>query len=427
MNGRLWPAVSAWAGRVWSDLKASTDASLLGVMRFLGLLYGPIDTRQPIDRAFRQALENRLPRYVSWRHAFGGIAYLLLILLVVTGVLLSFYYRPSAEEAYQSIQHIVSSVRLGWLMRDAHVWGANLLVIAVLAHMARVFFDAAYKPPRETNWLAGVLLLFVVFAFGATGYLLPWDQWAYWMVSEGLEILSRVPIIGGATVQVLRGDPVVSGATLSRFFAVHVIILPWITMALLMLHFAMVRKHGIAPPEGATSADQAGEPFYPNHLLRSLAVAALVVAVTITGAVLYPRQVADVANPAQPPGTLVSSWVIADVSRGLTYYLGAWGLSLFLVLGIAMALLPLFDRHPERRLRRRPIVATLGMVFFLGFAVAWVAGRRLRSMPPQAPVEAVQPPGTTPAAPDSAASPARRDAGVDTTAAQDSAGKGSTR
>lgn len=422
MSGRVRQAVGEWAGRVWSDLKASTDASLLGVLRFLGLLYGPIDTHQPIDRAFRGALRNRLPRYVTWRHAFGGISYLLLILLVVTGVLLSFYYRPSAEEAYQSIQHIVSGVRLGWLMRDLHVWGANLLVLAVLAHMARVFFDASYKPPRETNWLAGVLLLFVVLAFGATGYLLPWDQWAYWMVSEGLDILSRVPIIGGMTVEVLRGDPVVSGATLSRFFAVHVIILPWVTMALLMLHFAMVRKHGIAPPEDLAPGGPPGDPFYPNHLLRSFAVAVLVVAVTITGAVLYPRPVADPANPAQPPGTLLSSWVVADVSRALTYYLGAWGFSLFMLLGIALALLPLFDRHPERRLRRRPVVATLGMVFFVGFVVAWVAGRQLRGMPPR--IESVRPPAmTAPAVPESLAAPARPDTGLDTTVAPDSAGE----
>jgi quinol-cytochrome oxidoreductase complex cytochrome b subunit len=424
MMVRARQVVSELASRFWSDLKASTDASLLGVMRFLGLLYGPIDTHQPIDRAFRGALNNRLPRHVTWRHAFGGIAYLLLILLVVTGVLLSFYYRPSAEEAYQSIQHIVSGVRLGWLMRDMHVWGANLLVLAVLAHMARVFFDAAYKPPRETNWLAGVLLLFVVFAFGATGYLLPWDQWAYWMVSEGLEILSHVPIIGGTTVQVLRGDPVVSGATLSRFFAVHVILLPWITMALLMLHFAMVRKHGIAPPEGLAPGGPPGDRFYPNQLLRSLAVALIVVAVTITGAVLYPRPVADVANPAHPPGTLISSWVVADVSRGLTYYLGAWGLSLFILLGIAMALVPLFDRHAERGLRRRPVVATLGMVFFLGFAVAWVAGRRLRVMPPQ--VETGQPSAIAPTLSGSETAPVSPDSGVDTAAVRDSTAGRST-
>jgi ubiquinol-cytochrome c reductase cytochrome b subunit len=408
---RAWAATKVWAARFWADLKTSTDASLLGVLRFLGLLYGPIDTHLPIDQAFRRALGYRLSRHAGWRHAAGGITYLLFILLVATGVLLSFYYRPSAEEAYQSVQHIVSSVRVGWLIRDLHVWGANLIVITALVHMARVFLDASYKPPRETNWLAGVLLLFVVIAFGATGYLLPWDQWAYWTVTEALDMLGRIPVLGALSVGVLRGDPVVSGATLSRFFALHVIVLPWIAFGLLVLHFALLRKHGLAPVE-SSAGGAGGTPFFPQHLLRSFVVAVLVLAVTATLAILSPREVADPANPAQPPGTLLTSWVVADVSRALTHYLGAWGLGLFMLLGLALALLPLFDREPERRLRRRPVVATLGVAFYLAFTVAWLAGRQLRNMPPQALIESVAPeappaaaPGGTPKAPPAPAQP----------------------
>ena len=394
MLGAARRAAATWAGRFWGDLKASTDASLLGVLRFLGLLYGPIDTTLPIDEAFRRSLRYRLSPHAGWRHALGGIAYLLLILLVVTGVLLAFYYRPSAEEAYPSMQHIVSGITFGWLMRDLHVWGANLLVLAALAHLGRVFFDASYKPPRETNWLVGVVLLFVVFAFGATGYLLPWDQAAYWTVTEALDVLERIPIVGGLLVETLRGDPIVSGATLSRFFAVHVILLPWLAMGLLMLHFALVRKHGIAPTHADRPA-HGGESFFPRQFLRSFIVAALVLALVITGAALYPRDVGEPANPSQVPGTLATSWVVADVSRGLTYYLGAWGFVGFLLLGLALALLPLFDRDPERRLRRRPAVAALGAVFFLGFIAAWLVGRQLRSVPPHGPAAPgvfVQPP-----------------------------------
>ena len=403
---RPWTALKEWSGRFWGDLKASTDASLLGVLRFLGLLYGPIDTQLPIDQALRRALGHRLPSHAGWRHAAGGITYLLFILLVVTGVLLSFYYRPSAEEAYQSVQHIVSTVRLGWFIRDMHVWGANLIVVTVLVHMGRVFLDASYKPPRETNWLAGVLLLFVVLAFGATGYLLPWDQWAYWTVTEALDMLGRIPLVGGLANGVLRGDPVVSGATLSRFFAIHVIVLPWIAVGLLMLHFALVRKHGLAPRDQVSGGRGAGVPFFPHHLLRSFVVAVLMLSITATLAILSPREIADPANPAQPPGTLLTSWIVADVSRALTHYLGPSGLVLFLLLGLALALLPLFDRDPERRLRRRPVVAALGIVFYAGFAVAWLAGRQLRNMPPQALIESLAPgppPATTPAAQPTAA------------------------
>ena len=386
MLGRGWRATTAWGKRFWDDLKASTDASLLAILRFVGLLYGRIDTRLPIDQAFRKSLRHRLSRHAGWRHAFGGITYLLFMVLVVTGVLLSFYYRPSAEEAYQSIQNIVSGVTLGWLMRDVHVWAANLIVLAALAHMARVFFGAAYKPPRETNWLVGLLLLFVIFAFGATGYLLPWDQWAYWTVTEGLSILGHVPLAGGPLVEILRGDPLVSGATLSRFFALHVIVLPWVALVLLVLHFTLVRKHGVAPPASAASEDvgpddESGVPFFPHHFLRSLIVGVLVLTLVVTAAALYPRDVAAPANPAQAPASMLSTWIAADVSRALIYYLGAWGFGGFLLLGAVMVLVPLFDRSPERRLSKRPIMTSLGVVFFLGFAVAWAAGWQLRSVP----------------------------------------------
>jgi quinol-cytochrome oxidoreductase complex cytochrome b subunit len=412
-----WRAAAAWGKRFRDDLKASTDASLLSILRFVGLLYGPIDSRLPIDQAFRKSLRYRLSRHAGWRHAFGGIAYLLFIILVVTGTLLSFYYRPSAEEAYGSVQHIVSGVTLGWLVRDVHVWAANLVVFAALVHMGRVFFGAAYKPPRETNWLIGLLLLFVIFAFGATGYLLPWDQWSYWTVTEGVHVLGRIPVIGGALGELLRGDPIISGATLSRFFAFHVIVLPWVAMGLLVLHFTLVRKHGIARPANAApdhdGADESGVPFFPNHLLRSLIVGVLVVAVVVTMAVLYPREITAPANPAQPPGSLMSTWVVADVSRALIYYLGGWGFGGFLLLGAVLVLLPLFDRSPERRLRHRPVLASLGIIFFLGFGIAWAAGRQLRSVPVATSGELrpfaqpVAPPGLTlpPIAPAAPATP----------------------
>lgn len=389
--GRIWRAVAHWAAQFWADLRTSTDAGLLSVARFFGLLYGPIDAELPIDQALRKSLRYRLAPHVGWRHALGGIAYLLFLLLVVTGVLLAVHYRPSAQEAYSSIQHIVSEVTLGWLVRDLHAWAANLLVVAVLAHMARVFFAAAYKPPRETNWLIGVVLLFLVLAFGATGYLLPWDQWAYWTVTEALNAVAGIPLLGDAAAGLLRGDPIVSGATLSRFFAAHVIVLPWLALALLGFHFTMVRRHGVAPPPRPPAVPGSGRRFFPNHLLRSFMVAVLVCALAITVAVFAPRPVGDPANPGKLPETVRSTWVVVDVSRALTHYLGWWGFAGFTLLAIGLALLPLFDRGPERQLRRRPAVTALGLVFFLGFLAAWMAGRRLRTVPPAATQQIEQP------------------------------------
>jgi quinol-cytochrome oxidoreductase complex cytochrome b subunit len=384
--------------QLWDDLKESIDASLLGTLRFLGLIYGPIDRRLRIDEALRKAWQYKLPAHVGWRQAFGGIAYLLLGALVVSGILLTLYYRPSVEEAYPSIQHITSEISFGWLIRDVHVWGANLLVIAVLAHMARVFFEGAYKPPRETNWLIGLGLLFVVLAFGATGYLLPWDQWSYWTVTEVMDAISRVPILGGAISEAIMGDVIVSGATLSRFFALHVIVLPWLVVALLIYHFTLVRRRGIAPPPSTPedgpnwrlsavwtvdeTVEAEGMPFFPNHLLRSLIISAVVLALLLTLAVLFPRPVGDPANAYVLPEGLDSFWVPVDVSLAVIRYLGAWGFLLFTLFAAGMGMLPLFDRRPERHPRQRPITVTLGLVFLVAFSLAWLIGRGIKSIPP---------------------------------------------
>jgi ubiquinol-cytochrome c reductase cytochrome b subunit len=399
MIRRLLSATRQSARGVWDDIKASTDASLLGVMRFVGLLYGPIDRRLQIDQAFRKALQYRLPAYVGWRHAPGGITYLLFMVLVVTGVLLAVFYRPSVEEAYPSIQHIVSERPFGWLIRDVHHWAANLIVIALLAHMARVFFEAAYKPPRETNWLLGILLLGVVLAFGSTGYLLPWDQWSYWIVTEVMNAVGHWPVVGTALADRLMGDVIVSGATLSRFFALHVIVLPWVAFVLLGYHFTLVRRRGIAPPmtqpeerprwrkSGLSSPEEEandGIPFFPNHLLRSFIVGTLTVAVTVTLAMLWPRTVAPPADPYALPDRLVSTWVPVDVSLALIRLVGPWGLGAFFLLGVSLILIPLVDRGPERQLRKRPVVAAVGLSFFVGYVVLFAAGRIIGSVPPSA-------------------------------------------
>jgi ubiquinol-cytochrome c reductase cytochrome b subunit len=411
--------VRSWLRRAARDFKASLDPSLLSIPRFLGLLYGRIDRSLPIDGAWEKAMRRRLPSYVGWRHALGGITYLLFIVLVVTGVLLTLYYRPTAGEAYASTQYVTSEVPMGWLVRDLHVWGANLIVLAVLAHMARVLFAGAYKPPRESSWLIGLLLLGVVLAFGATGHLLPWDQWAYWTTSEVLFALGHVPFFGQPLAALLAGGEVLSDATLNRFFTLHAILLPWAAFTLLLLHFTVVRRWGPAPPQGVSEPDSEGVPFFPNHLLRSFIAAVAVLAVAISLAILYPRPVSAPADPLSVPGKLNSSWVVVDVSLALIRYIGHWGFVVFLLLGVAMALLPFADRGAEYRLRRRPLVLALGVLFFAGFLLAWAVGARQSYAPtsatirPGAEVEALPASGT--AAPNTEASaPAKTGTGDDT-------------
>ncbi len=385
-------SIGTAVSQTWQAIKASTDASILGAARFLGLLYGPIDRSLPIDKALKKSLGYRLAPHVGWRHSLGGIAYLLFVILVVTGVMLVFYYRPSPEEAHASIQHLVSDVAFGWLVRDVHAWSANLIVVALILHMGRVFLEASYKPPRETNWLIGLLLLVVVFMFGASGYLLPWDQWSYWLVAEITHAMEALPFFGATMADAVRGDEVVSGATLSRFFAMHVVLLPWVAAALLVYHFILVRRRGIAPPmdvagDAPKGAAGPGVPFFPTQLLRSLIVSSLVIAVVITLAAFFPRPVGDPADISTVPESIVTTWLLADVARALIRYVGP---SLFFVLVIllgGLAVLPLFDRRPTRDLRDRRMALVLGALFLVVFASAWVAGRQMRDTPPSIAVE----------------------------------------
>jgi quinol-cytochrome oxidoreductase complex cytochrome b subunit len=385
-------SIGSAVSQTWQAVKASTDASVLGAARFLGLYYGPIDRSLPVDEALKKGLQYRLAPNVGWRHSFGGIAYLLFVILVATGVMMVFYYRPSPEEAHASIQHIVSDVSFGWLVRDVHAWSANLIVIALILHMGRVFLEASYKPPRETNWLIGLLLMVVVFMFGASGYLLPWDQWSYWLVAEITHAMESLPLFGATMADAVRGDEVVSGATLSRFFAFHVVLLPWIAAALLVYHFTLVRRRGIAPPmsvpgDAPKGAAGPGVPFFPTQLMRSLIVSSLVIAIVITLAAFFPRPVGDPADISTVPDSLVTTWLLADVARALIRYVGPWLFIILLVLLGGLAVLPLFDRRPARQLRDRWIALLLGAVFFLIFASAWFAGHQMRDTPPSIAVE----------------------------------------
>jgi len=158
------------------------------------------------------------------------------------------YYKPSPQAAYDSVQHIMNNVRMGWLIRQLHAWGANLMILMLFLHMMRVFLYGAYKPPREMNWMVGVILLFLTLMFAFTGYLLPWDQLAFWAVTVGTEIFASFPIVGKYILVIARSGENVTGDTLARFFALHVIVLPVATGALIAIHLFMVRRQGISGP-----------------------------------------------------------------------------------------------------------------------------------------------------------------------------------
>jgi quinol-cytochrome oxidoreductase complex cytochrome b subunit len=181
---------------------------------------------------------------LSYTLCLGGLSFFLFILLTITGIFLMFYYTPAAETAYPDIEALSTNVAFGSLVRNMHRWGAHLMVLSVFLHMSRVFYHGAYKPPREFNWVVGVLLLFLTLLLSFSGYLLPWDQLALWAVTVGTNMAGFVPVIGNQVKFALLAGVEVSAATLLRFYVLHVLAFPFILVLFLAVHFWRVRKDG---------------------------------------------------------------------------------------------------------------------------------------------------------------------------------------
>jgi cytochrome b6 len=203
------------------------------------------DVRVPLE-AF---LKKPVPKHaIRWYFCLGGITFALFLIQGVTGILLSLYYRPTPGEAYESILFIMNNVRFGWLIRSIHSWSSTLMIAFCVAHMLRVFITGSYKNPRELNWVAGMFLLLLTLAFGFTGYLLPWDQKALWGSTIGSEILGIIPGIGGWLLGLLRGGLEITGLTLTRFYGIHMLVLPVLVVVFLAAHFVIIRRQGISGP-----------------------------------------------------------------------------------------------------------------------------------------------------------------------------------
>ncbi len=204
-----------------------------------------LDERLGLVTIYNTVLDRKVPK-VNWWFTFGSATLILFVLQVVTGILLTAYYVPSPDHAYDSIQYIMTGVQFGWLIRGIHHWGATMMVILVFIHMLRTFYFAAYKYPRELTWITGVVLLLVTLGMGFTGYLLPWNQRAYWATEVGTSIAGTVPVIGPFILRVLRGGSDLSAVTLERFYSVHIWWLPAIIVVLIGVHMYLVIKLGIS-------------------------------------------------------------------------------------------------------------------------------------------------------------------------------------
>ena len=206
-------------------------------------IYEWLDERLGLNTIYKTTLDRPEPRG-NWWNTLGSASLFLFILQGITGIFLSVYYTPSPDHAYDSIQYIMTGVSFGWLIRGIHHWGASLMVLIVFIHMLRVFITASYKYPRELTWLVGVGLLLLTVFMGFTGYLLPWNQKAFWATTVGTQIAGSVPVIGEFILKVLRGGSSLSALTLQRFFAAHIWILPAMLVGLIAVHLYLIMKHG---------------------------------------------------------------------------------------------------------------------------------------------------------------------------------------
>ena len=208
-------------------------------------VYSWLDERLGLTPIYNTIFDRKVPK-VNWWFTLGSASLFLFVLQAVTGIFLAVYYVPSPDHAYESIEYIMNGVAFGWLIRGIHHWGASLMVFLVFIHLLRTFYYASYKYPREITWLTGVVLLLTTLGMGFTGYLLPWNQRAYWATTVGTEIAGTAPLIGGFILRVLRGGNDLSAVTLARFFAVHIWFLPAIIALIIGVHMYLVIRIGIS-------------------------------------------------------------------------------------------------------------------------------------------------------------------------------------
>lgn len=238
------------------SLSSPTDPELGAVEESRhGKLYEFVDERLNVTPILKEIADHPVPDHANplktpcaFKYCLGGMAFLTILVQIVTGIFLMLYYVPSPDHAYDSVAYIKNEVAFGAFVQGLHKVSASATVVLVCLHMLRVFLTGSYKKPREMNWIVGVVLLLIVLALGFTGYLLPWDQKAYWATTVGVKMVESIPLIGGFLAETLMGGTEVGAVTLTRFFTIHVVILPAILIIFLAAHFFMVRRQGISRP-----------------------------------------------------------------------------------------------------------------------------------------------------------------------------------
>ena len=338
-----------------------------------------LDARSGWRGARRVLLDEPLPAGTGWLFTLGSILLALIGVQLLTGAFLTLYYAPTPDHAYESVRFIGSTLP-GRLVRGLHHYGASFLIIAAVLHMLRVVVFGAYRPPRELTWISGIVLLLLILGFALTGYLLPWDQRAYWATVVTINIARLTPVAGDLVAGVLQGGATIGALTLTRWYAAHVIFLPAVLVLMVALHVAMMRRHGISGPLRARSGPAFA--FYPAQAARDVTIVTIVLVALAAFAWRGAPALEAPADPSDAGYIPRPEWYFLGLFQLLKYFPGKWEVVGAMVLpGVAVTLLlllPWLDRAPDRDPRRRPLVMLVTMMGAIGIVLLTALGWRDR-------------------------------------------------
>ena len=357
-----------------------------------------INERWPLDQLVAGALEEDVVGGASFSYSFGSAVFFLFVLQALTGVFQLFYYVPTVDHAYDSLNYLRTQVPFGWLIHNLHYWGANAMIVLVCTHICRVYIWGAYKRPRELTWLIGVGLFLLTLGMTFTGALLPWDELGYWAAEVGTSIAGTVPVLGMYIKELMRGGGTMNQLTLSRMFIVHVALLPGILAAVVAAHLISFRTTGNAGPWNAKKRELRG-PFWPDQVYRDMVVICVVLLVLIGLSVFLPPHFTGPADPFDTTYQPKPEWNFLFLYQMLKFFpgslevVGTAGIPLVGVL--AMLVIPFIDRKSERNPLRRPVTMTFGAVVVAGVTTFTILGALSH---PGAPTGGTGSPGSPPTA-----------------------------
>jgi ubiquinol-cytochrome c reductase cytochrome b subunit len=354
-----------------------------------------LEIRIGLDDLIRTHLtEYRVPKNINILYTLGFVALVIFSLQVITGLFLLIYYIPYSEMAFRSVQEIMSTVPYGWLFRQMHVVGSTLMVVLVFLHAIAVFFMGGYKKPRELTWVVGTLMLLTTIAFCLSGYLLPWSQLSYWATTIATTIPTAFPYIGDIVANAMKGSPQVSGITLNRFFAIHVMLLPLVLSILLGLHLFLVRRIGISSPPFGESTERGrpwtayrheshpdGYPFFPDFMLKEMIIVMVFLAVmffmiSFSPTLLLPEEANIPADPFKTPPHIKPEWYFLAPYQMLKLIPNKFlGISLQVMIGLIFILWPFWDTQEEKNILKRPRLLGLSLFVLMLWIVFTLWGK----------------------------------------------------